>query len=63
MAPKDRLQALSKQLVEGIPSAGSFEDIPRIRTVAGDPTGPYVPLSPLQEETNQAKSTDAHKTK
>ncbi|CAG8073167.1 unnamed protein product [Penicillium olsonii] len=39
-AAKQRLQALSKQLVEGIPSAGTFEDIPKIRHVAGDSAGP-----------------------
>ena len=34
---KRRLQALSKQLVEGgIPSEGNFEDVPKIRRVAGD---------------------------
>ncbi|KAL2827541.1 hypothetical protein BDW59DRAFT_55552 [Aspergillus cavernicola] len=37
-----RLQALSQQLVEGIPDAGTFEDIPRIRQVAGDSVGPRV---------------------
>lgn len=36
---KQRLQALSQQLAEGIPSEGTFEDIPRIRHVAGDSTG------------------------
>lgn len=41
MAAK-RLQALSQQLVEGIPDAGTFEGIPRIRQVAGDSAGPYV---------------------
>lgn len=41
-ATKRRLQALSKQLVEGIPSEGTFEDIPRIRHVAGDSVGPRV---------------------
>ena len=45
MAAERRLQALSKQVVEGIPDAGTFEDIPRIREVAGDPAGPYVPFS------------------
>ena len=39
---KRRLQAVSKQLVEGIPDAGTFENIPRIREVAQDSTGPYV---------------------
>ncbi|OJJ73466.1 hypothetical protein ASPBRDRAFT_194414 [Aspergillus brasiliensis CBS 101740] len=39
---KRRLQAVSQQLVEGIPDAGKFEDIPRIRQVAGDSVGPRV---------------------
>ncbi|KAL4946789.1 hypothetical protein BDV06DRAFT_229676 [Aspergillus oleicola] len=39
---RQRLQALSQQLVEGIPDAGTFEDIPRIRQVAGDSVGPRV---------------------
>ncbi|RAL17034.1 SDR family NAD(P)-dependent oxidoreductase [Aspergillus homomorphus CBS 101889] len=39
---KRRLQALSQQLVEGIPDAGTFEDIPRIRTIAPDSVGPRV---------------------
>jgi hypothetical protein len=41
-AAKQRLQALSKQLVEGIPSEGTFEDIPKIRHVAGDSAGQRV---------------------
>ncbi|EHA18274.1 hypothetical protein ASPNIDRAFT_47417 [Aspergillus niger ATCC 1015] len=36
---KRRLQAVSQQLVEGIPDAGTFEGIPRIRQVAGDSVG------------------------
>ncbi|CAI7594519.1 unnamed protein product [Penicillium bialowiezense] len=39
-AAKQRLQALSKQLVEGVPSEGTFEDIPKIRHVAGNSAGP-----------------------
>jgi hypothetical protein len=39
-AAKQRLQALSKQLVEGIPFEGTFEDIPKIRHIAGDSAGP-----------------------
>ncbi|RHZ47602.1 SDR family NAD(P)-dependent oxidoreductase [Aspergillus thermomutatus] len=39
---KRRLQAVSQQLVEGIPDAGKFEDIPRIRTIASDSVGPRV---------------------
>ncbi|GES62131.1 3-oxoacyl-reductase [Aspergillus terreus] len=42
MHAKRRLQAISQQLVEGIPDAGKFEDIPKIRRVAGDSAGPYV---------------------
>ncbi|KAL1969171.1 hypothetical protein VTN77DRAFT_425 [Rasamsonia byssochlamydoides] len=41
-AAKQRLQALSQQLVEGIPDAGTFEDIPRVRQVAPDSVGPRV---------------------
>ncbi|RDW70479.1 SDR family NAD(P)-dependent oxidoreductase [Aspergillus mulundensis] len=39
---RQRLKALSQQLVEGIPDAGTFEDIPKIRQVAGDSVGPRV---------------------
>ncbi|KAL4758694.1 SDR family NAD(P)-dependent oxidoreductase [Aspergillus foveolatus] len=39
---RQRLQALSQQLIEGIPDAGTFEDIPKIRQVAGDSVGPRV---------------------
>lgn len=39
---KQRLQALSQQLVEGIPDEGTFEGIPRIRHVAGDSAGQRV---------------------
>lgn len=39
-AARQRLQALSKQLVEGIPDEGTFEGIPRIRHVAQDSAGP-----------------------
>jgi len=42
-AGKRRLDALSQQLVEGIPSTGTFEDISRIRQVAGESAGPRVP--------------------
>lgn len=37
-AAKQRLQALTKQLKEGIPDEGSFEDIPKIRHVAESST-------------------------
>lgn len=40
--PKRRLDALSKQLAEGIPSEGTFEEIPRIRHVAESSTGQRV---------------------
>lgn len=35
-------QVLSQVLSEGFPDAGMFEDIPRIRKIAGDSNGPYV---------------------
>ena len=41
-AAKRRLTALSKQLTEGIPSEGTFEEIPRIRHVAESSTGQRV---------------------
>lgn len=37
---KQRLQALSQHLTEGIPDEGTFEGIPKIRHVAGDSAGP-----------------------
>lgn len=40
MSAKQRLQGLSQQLAEGIPNAGQFEDIPKIRQVASDSVGP-----------------------
>ena len=40
--PKRRLAALSKQLAEGIPSEGTFEEIPRIRHVADNSAGQRV---------------------
>ncbi len=39
-AARQRLQALSKQLVEGILDEGTFEGIPKIRHVAPDSAGP-----------------------
>ncbi|KAJ5638655.1 hypothetical protein N7528_001045, partial [Penicillium herquei] len=39
-AAKQRLQALSQQLVQGIPDEGTFEGIPRIRHIASDSAGP-----------------------
>jgi hypothetical protein len=39
---KQRLQALSQQLMEGIPDEGTFEGLPRIRHVAGDSAGERV---------------------
>lgn len=49
MAAK-RLKALSQQLVEGIPDAGTFEGIPKIRQIAGDSVGPYVRTTPDMQE-------------
>lgn len=48
-APAQRLQALSQHLQphpHPLPSAGTFENIPKIRRVAGDSVGPYVSLLP-----------------
>lgn len=42
-AAKRRLDALSQQLVEGIPDAGQYENIPRVRQVAGESAGKRVP--------------------
>lgn len=41
-APKQRLEALSEQLVNPPKSEGFFEDLPNISTVAGDSKGPRV---------------------
>lgn len=41
-AAKQRLQALSKQLTEGIPKEPAFEDLPGIRHVADMPAGERV---------------------
>jgi len=40
--PKRRLEAMSKQLVEGIPEEGTFEGLPGIRHIAGDSAGQRV---------------------
>lgn len=37
---KKRLQALSEQLVVKPADPGTFEDIPKIRRIAGDSAGP-----------------------
>ncbi|KAI9667544.1 MAG: hypothetical protein M1821_000360 [Bathelium mastoideum] len=39
-APKQRLQALSEQLSTPIKDPGTFENIPKIKRIAGDSTGP-----------------------
>lgn len=44
-ASKTRLQGLSEQLVVKPADPGTFEDIPRIRRIAGDSAGPYGPPS------------------
>lgn len=41
-APKRRLQALSEQLVAPPADPGKFENIPKLKKVAGDSTGPRV---------------------
>ena len=38
---KNRLQALSEQLVVKLADPGTFENIPKIRRIAGDSAGPY----------------------
>ncbi|KAF2870009.1 hypothetical protein BDV95DRAFT_497770 [Massariosphaeria phaeospora] len=35
-APKTKAQMLSKELSEGLPDPGTFEDMPRVRQIAGD---------------------------
>jgi hypothetical protein len=37
--PRVKNQVLSRELSEGIPDAGTFEDMPKIRQVAGDSVG------------------------
>ena len=39
---KRRLETLSQHLVQGIPDEGTFENIPKIRHVAGDSVGARV---------------------
>jgi hypothetical protein len=39
---KRRLQALSEQLVAPIGDQGVFENIPKLKKIAGDSTGPRV---------------------
>lgn len=41
-AAKRRLTALSEQLVAPIGDQGKFEDIPVLKKIAGDSTGPRV---------------------
>lgn len=42
---KTRLQGLSEHLVVKPADPGTFEDIPKIRRIAGDSAGAYGPLS------------------
>jgi len=44
-APKRKQPDLSQILVEGFPEVGNFEDIPKVRKIAGPATGPYVFVS------------------
>jgi len=39
---KQRLQALSEQLVAPVPDQGMFENIPKLKKIASDSTGPRV---------------------
>jgi hypothetical protein len=41
-AAKRRVQALSEQLVAPIGDQGTFENIPKLKKVGGDSTGPRV---------------------
>jgi len=41
-AEKRKQPDLSQILVEGFPEVGNFEDIPKVRKIAGPATGPYV---------------------
>ncbi|MCJ1354896.1 MAG: hypothetical protein MMC33_004886 [Icmadophila ericetorum] len=41
-APKRRLQALAEQLTAPLADPGTFENVPKIRTVAGESAGPRV---------------------
>jgi hypothetical protein len=41
-APKRKLPTLSKELAEGFPDAGTFENMPRVRKIAGISAGPSV---------------------
>jgi hypothetical protein len=44
-APKQRLAALSEQLSVKPADPGTFENIPKIRRIAGDSAGQYTFLS------------------
>ena len=44
--PKRSLPGVSKEIVEGIPSAGTFEGIPKVRKVAGASATQSVVLLP-----------------
>ena len=43
--PKRKQPDLSQILVEGFPEVGNFEDIPKVRKIAGPATGPYAFVS------------------
>jgi hypothetical protein len=55
MAKIPKKQALSKVLSEGFPDPGMFEDIPRVRKIAGESTLPYVCITPRCLETEDGK--------
>jgi hypothetical protein len=50
-------QPLSKQLSEGFPDAGMFEDIPRVRKISGESNGPYVLLTSLPPERSSTNTS------
>ena len=52
---KKRLAALSEQLVVKPTDPGTFEDIPKIRRIAGDSAAPYVSLPPTPIDPDRSK--------
>lgn len=70
---KQRLQALAEQLVAPVPDQGMFEDIPKLKKIAPDSTGPRVkdkvviitgkglnPLPPLPYSNESDKQERTH---
>lgn len=40
VSPSVKSNQLSRELSEGIPDAGTFEDMPKIKQIAGESAGP-----------------------